>query len=77
MVYYHNHVFQYRRGLTSFVVQGSIFSSIGSGINAIISAIAGVIMTIVGAITTVCLILCHLLISIIDYRHFAGHCHDI
>jgi hypothetical protein len=35
------------------MLQGSIFSAIGRGINAIISAIANVIMTIVGVITTV------------------------
>ncbi|KAG2146902.1 uncharacterized protein EDB93DRAFT_1147988 [Suillus bovinus] len=39
--------------LISFVLQGSIFSAIGRGINAIIFGIADVLMIIVGAITTV------------------------
>ena len=61
-------------GHTLITFQGSIFSSIGSGINAIISAIANVIMTIVGVITSVRSILlarCSSIAytSISDYRH--------
>ncbi len=37
------------------LIQGSIISAIGRGINAIISAIAGVIETIISAIVSVCL----------------------
>lgn len=58
---YHNHGKTMRpRIVYSWLVlfQGSIFSTIGRGINSIIAAIAGLIMAIVNAITTVrCLLL--------------------
>ncbi|EKM76354.1 hypothetical protein AGABI1DRAFT_44968, partial [Agaricus bisporus var. burnettii JB137-S8] len=52
--------------------QGSIFSSIGRGINAIISAIAHVLTTIVGAITSVIVTIFHVIGDILCCRCFGS-----
>ncbi|KAJ3809976.1 hypothetical protein F5876DRAFT_42809, partial [Lentinula aff. lateritia] len=52
--------------------QGSIFSSIGRGINAVISAIANVLITIVSAITTVIVTIFDVILDILCCRCFAS-----
>ncbi|KAF8907076.1 hypothetical protein CPB84DRAFT_346961 [Gymnopilus junonius] len=56
----------------SFLVQGSIFSAIGGGINAVISAIAGVIMAIVSAITAVIVTIFNVIADILCCRCFGS-----
>ena len=59
----------------TYAYQGSIFSTIGRGIESIISAIANVIITIVGAITTVRFQF--LSYDFSTYTFLQGHCHYI
>ena len=67
-----NHSGGYDVLIDPFIIQGSIFSAIGRGIEAIIGAIASVCLAIVGAITTVRFSLFHLF-SLYNNLFFQGY----
>jgi hypothetical protein len=60
-----------------YLMQGSVFSAIGRGINAVISAIASVIMAIVGAITAVRLFSSYSMTTNPSRRNTLGYCRHL